>query len=109
MKTWVENDSEHDENKKHSHELCSICVEATKETIEKFERFDQERAGPNQCKYCIYYHVYQATFYWQTVFMQAKHKCDALPEGWFYNGTTYVNLTGEKSTHHPCILLNSNL
>lgn len=37
-------------------------------------------------------------------FLQANHKCDPLPEGWFYTGTTYVSLTGEKSFQHPRIL-----
>ena len=43
---------------------------------------------------------------WLRVFLfsQAKHRLDPLPPGWFYNGSNYVSLTGEKEFHHPRIL-----
>ncbi|XP_070539878.1 dynein axonemal assembly factor 9-like [Ptychodera flava] len=33
--------------------------------------------------------------------IHTKHHLDPLPEGWFYNGTQYVNMSGEKSNSHP--------
>ncbi|XP_032237249.2 dynein axonemal assembly factor 9 isoform X2 [Nematostella vectensis] len=35
--------------------------------------------------------------------IKGKHKCDTLPEGWFYTGTQYVSLTGEKAYQHPLL------
>ncbi|KAJ8026123.1 hypothetical protein HOLleu_33876 [Holothuria leucospilota] len=32
-----------------------------------------------------------------------KHHLESLPQGWFYNGSQYVSLTGEKQLHHPCM------
>ncbi|XP_038046768.1 uncharacterized protein C20orf194-like [Patiria miniata] len=33
--------------------------------------------------------------------IHTKHHLDALPEGWFYNGSQYVSMTGEKTDTHP--------
>ncbi|PIK36895.1 hypothetical protein BSL78_26276 [Apostichopus japonicus] len=30
-----------------------------------------------------------------------EHHLDSLPEGWFYNGSQYLNFAGEKQLHHP--------
>lgn len=35
--------------------------------------------------------------------INAKHRLDPLPPGWFYNGSNYVSLTGEKEFHHPLL------
>lgn len=40
-----------------------------------------------------------------SVFLQSEHRFDPLPPGWFYNGSHYVSLTGDKDYKHPCILL----
>ena len=40
-----------------------------------------------------------------SVLLQSKHRFDPLPPGWFYNGSHYVSLTGDKDHNHPCILL----
>ena len=37
-------------------------------------------------------------------FAQSKHRLDPLPAGWFYNGSHYVSLTGDKNLNHPRIL-----
>lgn len=36
--------------------------------------------------------------------INSKHRLDPLPPGWFYNGSHYVSLTGDKDYNHPCIL-----
>ncbi|XP_069488352.1 dynein axonemal assembly factor 9 isoform X2 [Ambystoma mexicanum] len=33
--------------------------------------------------------------------IHAKHHLDPLPEGYFYNGTQFVNFLGEKTDYHP--------
>ena len=38
---------------------------------------------------------------------QSQHSRDPLPAGWFYNGVSYVSMTGEKNQHHPCIFYSS--
>lgn len=37
-------------------------------------------------------------------FAQSKHRFHPLPPGWFYNGSHYVSLTGDKDFNHPRIL-----
>ncbi|XP_033633377.1 uncharacterized protein C20orf194-like isoform X1 [Asterias rubens] len=33
--------------------------------------------------------------------IHTKHHLDALPQGWFYNGSQYVSMAGEKTDTHP--------
>ncbi|XP_022080839.1 LOW QUALITY PROTEIN: uncharacterized protein C20orf194-like [Acanthaster planci] len=33
--------------------------------------------------------------------IHVKHHLDALPQGWFYNGSQYVSMAGEKTDTHP--------
>lgn len=33
--------------------------------------------------------------------IQHKHRLDPLPAGWYYNGTQYVCMDGERSSTHP--------
>ncbi|XP_036364603.1 uncharacterized protein C20orf194-like isoform X2 [Octopus sinensis] len=33
--------------------------------------------------------------------IQKRHSVDQLPPGWFFNGQSYVSLTGERSPNHP--------
>ena len=33
--------------------------------------------------------------------MQDKHHLAPLPAGWFYNGSQYVSMAGEKANTHP--------
>ncbi|XP_078357511.1 dynein axonemal assembly factor 9-like isoform X1 [Oculina patagonica] len=35
--------------------------------------------------------------------ISSKHKFDPLPPGWFYNGSHYVSLTGDKDYNHPLL------
>jgi len=32
---------------------------------------------------------------------QKQRHLDALPDGWFYNGRSYVSMDGERSDRHP--------
>ncbi|KAJ7385532.1 hypothetical protein OS493_015104 [Desmophyllum pertusum] len=35
--------------------------------------------------------------------ISSKHRFDPLPPGWFYNGSHYVSLTGDKGYNHPLL------
>lgn len=35
--------------------------------------------------------------------ISSKHRFDPLPPGWFYNGSHYVSLTGDKDYNHPLL------